>query len=133
MPIRFFMVLAMVCMVCGVCADQTAAPEQFYDSHGKRNPFVPPSLVAKNSVDVEEDVDTSAFEAWFGQNLDGIVWDGENPHALIRDEIVPVGGEVRDCTIVEIKPDGIVFQYGKKRVEVPLRERAKEENKQGER
>lgn len=132
MPMRFFMVLAMVLMIRAVCADQTAVPRQSYDSHGKSNPFIPPPPAAKGSGGEEEDVDTSALEAWFSQNLNGVIWDEENPYVLIKDDIVPVGGEVRGCTIVEIKPDGIVFLYGKKRVGVPLREQANEEKKQGE-
>lgn len=129
MPIRFFMALAMVFMVRGVCAGQTAASGGSYDSHGKRNPFIQPSPASQ----VSEDVDTSALEAWFDQNLDGVIWDKEHPYVLIKDDIVPVGGEVRGCTIVEIKPDGIVFMYGKKRVAVPLKEHAEGEKKQGER
>lgn len=133
MPIRFLMALAMVFMICGACAGQTDAPVQSYDSHGKRNPFIPPSPAVQGSAGDEEDVDTSAFEAWFSQNMGGVICDREKPYVLIKDDIVPVGGEVRGCTIVEIRPDGIVFQYGKKRVEVPFKERAREEKKQGER
>ena len=132
MPIRFFMALAIVFMVRGLYADQTAALRQAYDSHGKKNPFIPPSPVVQDAAG-EEDVDTSAFEAWFSQNLGGIIWDAETPYVLIKDDIVSVGGEVKGCTIVEIKPDGIVFQYGKKRVAIPFKERAREEKQQGER
>jgi hypothetical protein len=127
MPIRFFIALAIIFMICRAYADQTTAVGQSYDNHGKRSPFVPPPPPAHGAVGV--DVDTSALEAWFVQNLDGVIWDRENPYVLIKDDIVTIGGEVRGCTIVEIKPDGIVFMYGKKRVEVPFKERAKEGNK----
>jgi hypothetical protein len=133
MPIRFLATLAIILIVCGACADQTVSAEKTYDSHGKRNPFVPAAQVAPLAAGERGDVDTSALEAWFGRNLGGIVWDMENPYALIGDEIVAVGAEVRGCAIVEIKPEGIVFSYGKKRVEVPLEEYKKEEKEKGER
>lgn len=129
MSMRFFMALAVIFVVRGACADRAAASGQSYDSHDKRNPFIPPSPANQ----ISEDVDTSALEAWFSRNVGGVIWDRESPYVLIGDDIVPVGGEVKGCTIIEIKPDGIVFLYGKKRVEVPFKERAKEEKKQGER
>jgi hypothetical protein len=133
MPMRFLETLGMILIVCGACADRMIAAETPYDSHGKRDPFIPAAQVAPLAGSKRGDVDTSALEAWFGRNLGGIIWDQENPYALIQDEIVAVGGEVRGCTIVEIKPEGIVFSYGKKRVEVPLKEYKKEEKKKGER
>jgi len=133
MPIRFLATLAIILIVRGACADQTVSAGKTYDSHGKRNPFIPASQVSSLAAGEGKDVDTSALETWFGQNLGGIVWDPENPYALIGDEIVAVGAEVRGCAIVEIKPEGIVFSYGKKRVEVPLKEGKKEEKKKGER
>ena len=133
MPIRFLAALAIILIVCGACTDQVIAAEKTYDSHGRRNPFIPASQVASLAAGEGGGVDTSALEAWFGQNLGGIIWDMENPYAIIEDEIVAVGGEVRGCTIVEIKPGSIVFSYGKKRVEVPLKEYKKEEKKKGER
>lgn len=133
MPMRFLETLGMILIVCGAFTDRMIAAETSYDSHGKRDPFIPAAQVSSLAAGERVDVDTSALEAWFGRNLGGIIWDQENPYALIQDEIVAVGGEVRGCTIVEIKPEGIVFSYGKKRVEVPLKEYKKEEKKKGER
>ncbi len=126
-------VLVTVLVGCGAFAGTTTAAGESYNSHGKRDPFLLTSQTASGVAGEGKDVDTSALEAWFNQNLGGVVWDPKNPYALIGDEIVPVGAEVRGCTIVEIKPGGIVFSYGQKRVEVPLKEYKQEGKKKGER
>jgi hypothetical protein len=106
------------CMV----PDTILAENVLYDSHGKRNPFVPPSRIKPITIPEGSDVDTSKLEDWFSRSLAGILWDQKFPYAMIEDQIVGVGEEVKGCTIVEIKPEGIVFQYKQKRVKIPLRE-----------
>ncbi|MEI6633099.1 MAG: hypothetical protein WCP22_04675 [Chlamydiota bacterium] len=78
-------------------------------------------------------VDTAPFQKWFSDHLSGILYDPVNPRVLIGDEIVEVGQEVNGCIVVEIKPEGIVFEYAKQRVEVPLRPEVEKEKKKDER
>ena len=110
--------------------DKLLADSFVYDSHGKRDPFLPPAQSAENRVEESappgEVIDTRELEEWFGRNLGGIIWDRQTPYALLGDDIVGVGDERKGCTIIEIRPDSIVFQYKTKKVEVPIRESLEE-------
>lgn len=111
------------CASIGILQDVQGA----YDSHGKRNPFLPPSQAVSSRTAAA--VDTGSLEKWFSKSLGGILWDTQEPHALLGDKIISVGDEVRGCTIREIRPDGIVFQYMGKNVEVPLAIEKKEKGR----
>lgn len=52
--------------------------------------------------------------------LNGIVWDEENPRAIINGQIVSVGDVMEGITIVEIKKDGVVLNDGVKNFEVKI-------------
>ena len=93
-----------------------------YDSHGRRNPFLPPEEKKEEEIVVEESVvDIEPFRTWFIEHTSGVLFDPENPRVLIGDEIVEIGQEVNGCTIAEIRPDGFVFIFANQRVDVPLR------------
>lgn len=100
-----------------------------YDSHDRRNPFLPPPKVTPGVVREDELIETGLIEEWFIRNIGGVICDAKSPHALIGDEIVSAGDEIHGCTIIEIKPESIVLQYKNKRVEVPLRMEYKENSK----
>jgi hypothetical protein len=90
-----------------------------YDSHGKRNPFVPPSRTTPATVmEKESTVDTGKLEEWFESSLAGVIWDEQEPHAIIEDKIVSKGDAIRDCTVEEIKPGSVILQYRQKKFEV---------------
>ncbi len=112
-----------------------AADEYVYDSHGRRNPFLPPAEggMPGGKAVYGAAVDTTSFQKWFSDHLSGILYDPGNPRVLIGDEIVEVGQEINKCTVVEIRPDGITFEYMTKRVEVPLRQEVEKEKKRDER
>lgn len=104
-------------------AAATISGEEFrYDSHGRRNPFLPPSKAEEAARMTREEslVETKQLEAWVNSNLTGVIWDPQAPYALIGDSIVGVGDEIHGCTVVEIRPDSIIFLYKEKRVEVPI-------------
>lgn len=111
-------------------AGRLGAEIVIYDSGGKRDPFFPSEEaedVIQETAPPKEVIDTSEFEAWFSANLSGIMWDSETPYALLGDNMVGIGYEKRGCTIVEIGPDSITFQYKTKLVKVPLRQSLLEE------
>ncbi len=118
-----------IIIFCFCRLTDTISAEQFiYDGHGKRNPFVSPAEAAPIAVEEKKAVvvDTSNLESWLGMNLAGIIWDEKAPYAIIGDSIVSIGDEVRGCSVLEVKPDSIVFQYKQKRFEVSLEGEAKE-------
>lgn len=102
-----------------------------YDSHGRRNPFLPPAVKQGVALDAQGQVvvDIEPYRNWFAEHMSGVLYDPGNPRVLIGDEIVEVGQEINKCTIVEIRPDGITFEYMGKRVEVPLRQDVEKEKK----
>ncbi|MCC6449937.1 MAG: hypothetical protein IT574_05190 [Candidatus Aureabacteria bacterium] len=115
--------LGMAGLVFSLAGGILSAESFVYDSHGRRNPFLPPVEEKKQEeIAVEESVvDIEPFRAWFIEHTSGVLFDPENPRVLIGDEIVEIGEEVNGCTIVEIRPDGFVFIFANQRVEVPLR------------
>lgn len=108
-----------------------AADRFDYDSHGRRNPFLPPPAKEGPAVDAggAPIIDTEPYRRWFGERMSGVLYEPSNPRVLIGDEIVEVGQEVNNCKVVEIRPDGIAFEYMGKRVEVPLRQEIEKEKK----
>jgi len=127
LPHRIAIVAFAFCTSVGIIR----AAERGYDSHGKRNPFLPPVQATPTEKSGVEVVNTAVLEDWFARNLSGILWDPQAPRVLIGDKIISVGDEVSGCTIVEITSEGIVFQYMGKRVSVPLMAEKKEKIKDG--
>ena len=127
---RHFLII-IVLFVFLAAAGILSAEQFVYDSHGRGNPFLPSAEGKGTVVDSRGSitVDTAPFQKWFSDHLSGILYDPGNPRVLIGDEIIEVGQEVNKCTIVEIRPDGITFEYMTKRVEVPLRQEVEKEKK----
>ena len=113
--------LEIVAVVFSLAAGILSAEQFVYDSHGKRNPFLPPVEEKEKEIVIEETVvDIEPFRKWFIEHTSGVLFDPVNPRVLIGDDIVEIGEEVNGCTIVEIRPDGFVFSFANQRVEVPL-------------
>lgn len=55
-----------------------------------------------------------------GSSLEGIVWDPENPKAIINGAIVGVGDKIKDYTIIHIKRDGVILRDEARNVELEL-------------
>lgn len=72
-----------------------------------RNPFVFGSL---------------SSESFAGLVLSGIFWDSVKPQAIIGDQIVGVGDRVgpNDTRVAEIRPDRVILNDGKNKVELTL-------------
>lgn len=73
-----------------------------------RNPFVPKRASAKKVV--------TKFI------LNGIMWDKENPLAIINDEVVKIGAKIGENTVVDIKEDGVILNDGINNFELRLGE-----------
>jgi hypothetical protein len=54
--------------------------------------------------------------------LNGIVWDSQNPTAMINDGIVAVGDTIGGWTVVSIQPTYVTVNDGKKDLEIRLNE-----------
>lgn len=86
-----------------------------YDSHGRRDPFV--SLIEKpgfyeKKVEVSEDGKVEVVEIInLHVNLEGIVWDAEDPLALIDDRIVRINEEYDEMKILKIETQSVLILY----------------------
>lgn len=129
--IRSVLVVLVFSSVAGILS----AEQYVYDGHGRRNPFLPPTegSLRDGTAGYGTAVDTAPQQKWFTDNMTGVLYDPRNPRVLIGDEIVEVGQEINGCVVVEIKPEGIVFEYARKRVEVLLRQEVEKEKKKDER
>jgi len=50
--------------------------------------------------------------------LQGIIWDKENPTAIIGDNIVGIGDKIDSKTVVDIKQDHVILNDGTKDIEL---------------
>ncbi len=53
-------------------------------------------------------------------SLSGIVWDPQNPTAIINDRIVAVGGDIEGNTVLDIKENRVVLTDGTQNFELKL-------------
>ena len=60
------------------------------------------------------------IKGYGGLTLGGIVWDKENPMAIINDNIVKIGDKVSGNTVVDIKQDKVILNDGTKDFELKL-------------
>ncbi len=117
--INFYMnVLLCTTLIFCVTGALFAAEEFVYDSHGRRDPFVP--LVSEGGGFVS---DTYGIKSAEDVRLEGIVWEeGKRSMAVINGEIFRAGQSIGELNIVEIQRDGVVFEAGDERIKVELRD-----------
>ncbi|NQT74979.1 MAG: hypothetical protein HQ566_00490 [Candidatus Omnitrophica bacterium] len=90
------------------------------------------SMSAPISLEVREVEESAIKEAWGrdpffpakagasgagleGVVLNGIMWDANNPLAIINSDVVKLGDKVRDMTVIEITEANVILEYeGKK-------------------
>lgn len=60
------------------------------------------------------------IKGYGGLTLEGIIWDKENPMAIINDNIVKIGDKVSGNTVVDIKQDKVILNDGTKDFELRL-------------
>ena len=73
-----------------------------YSSWG-RNPFIP-----------------AGQRESFGLSLKGIIWDEEEPFAIINEKIVRKGDEIEGKKVIEIERDKVIMNDGKSNFELKL-------------
>ncbi|MFH0763584.1 MAG: hypothetical protein V1927_01090 [Candidatus Omnitrophota bacterium] len=55
-------------------------------------------------------------------SLGGIMWNAENPKAMIGDMIVKKGDKVGDYVVIQVRKDSVILNDGSKNIELKLRE-----------
>lgn len=82
-----------------------------YDSHGKKDPFGPSVIGTVEGKD---------SEILTGIRLEGIIWDKDNPVAIINDKVMGIGDIVNGARIVSITVNEVVFDIGGKHIKLKL-------------
>ncbi|HTL71400.1 MAG TPA: hypothetical protein VL404_08935 [Candidatus Eisenbacteria bacterium] len=72
-----------------------------YTGSQARDPFSDGS----EGVDIKQEIMGLAL------SLEGVVWNSENPQAIISGKIVSVGQKVNKAEVLEIKRDGVKMRY----------------------
>ena len=82
----------------------------------KKNPFAPlDKKAAPKSSKITKQVKRPIASDENYLRLDGIIWNKDNPVAIIDDTVVKVGGEIAGRRVVVILVDYVEFEYrGKK-------------------
>ncbi len=99
-----------VVLITLVVCDISSAKQPSY----RRNPFAP--------LDESTGSTAKRQRRWFiskevGLRLNGIIWNKDNPVAIINDTVVKVGSEIFDRKVSAILPDHVELEYrGKKEV-----------------
>ncbi|ODS30477.1 MAG: hypothetical protein SCARUB_04417 [Candidatus Scalindua rubra] len=70
-----------------------------------RDPFLLPQEPAKTSTRL---------------NLNGIIWDEEDPIAIINDNFIEIGDKIEKNTVVDIKEDSVILNDGANDFELRL-------------
>ncbi|MBI4597227.1 MAG: hypothetical protein HY737_02355 [Candidatus Omnitrophica bacterium] len=78
-----------------------SSPKATYDAQGKRDPFVP---LVKDGKLIGGKTEGSLPE------LGGILWDPENPIAMIGDRELTVGDAFDDYKVVEIRESSVILE-----------------------
>ncbi len=63
---------------------------------------------------------SAPIKGYGGHTLSGIIWDKENPMAVINDNIVKIGDKIDGNTVVSIEQDRVVLNDGSKNIELLL-------------
>ncbi len=106
-----------------------------FDDPGLRNPFRP--LVGPGSVVADTDTldearrlaaglteDPSFLRTGtLGYSVNGIVWTGDGPLALLNDQVLGVGEEIEEGGVITaISDDAVIFSYEGQSVTLPIGE-----------
>jgi type II secretory pathway component PulC len=85
--------------------------EFIYDDHGKKDPFGPPKMGSQDSLGENILMDL---------RVEGIIWDEDNPIAVVNGKVVGVGDSVNGVKIIKIKQNEVIFDVQGKTVPVKL-------------
>ena len=95
-------------------------PEKFaYDSHGKRNPFIP--LVTSAGVLLRLE-DSEEKKPGGDLALEGIIYDEKGiSYAIVNGNVVKVGDSVGDYQVLKVQKNKVVFIKNNQNFEIELK------------
>ena len=89
-----------------------------YNTHGKRDPFIP--LISENKT-IMAPTGWSFISSKLPElKIEGILFDETKPLVIINDKIVAAGDNISNCKIVSITREEIVIRYMDKEYSVKI-------------
>jgi len=85
--------------------EEPIRPYVKYSAQGLKNPFQPP--ISENIAESEALVSKGASKALPALTVQGLLWAGVFPQAIINNTVVKVGDTIGEVTITEIDKEGV--------------------------
>lgn len=108
----FYIAIIFVTLLLNV--SQVYAEKFIYDSKGKRSPFSPPGSGPEGN-------DTSNVD--LNLTVNGIIWDDNEPYAIIDDKIVKKGDTITGALVFEIQKNEVILKIKDKMFVLKIKER----------
>ena len=89
-----------------------------YNTHGKRDPFIP--LISEDKTIMGRDGWSFISSKLPELKIEGVLFDKIKPLAIINDKIVAIGDNIGNCKIVSITREEIVIRYMNKEYSVKI-------------
>ena len=89
-----------------------------YNTHGKRDPFIP--LISENKTIMDQASWSFISSKLPELRIEGVLFDKTKPLAIINDKIVTKGDNISNCKIVSITREEIVISYMDKEYSVKI-------------
>ena len=117
----FVCAVYVACYAQGVSGSGEAAPvtrpSVEYTAGDKRDPF---KTYLKDSESASEEAPEGEVEIKLPELVvNGIIWGGKFPQAIINDKVVKVGDEIEGAKIKQISKDGVVVLFSSKTYTLP--------------
>jgi hypothetical protein len=87
---------------------QVARPNVTYKARGLRNPFERPN---KKGQDAGARSDSQKDKAFPNLSVQGVIWGGKFPQAIINNKVIKVGDTLEDVDIVSIDKEGVTVLF----------------------
>lgn len=93
--------------------DSLQAQPLEYEADGLRNPFQTPIEEEKVKEQVpQEPTQVEPLKPLPSLTIQGIVWGGSLPQAIINNKVLKVGDTIEEVRIVDINKDGVTVLFG---------------------
>jgi hypothetical protein len=96
--------------------EEIERPQLEYNGEGLRNPFkklVENINIKSASTQVTPEPGGKSMKSLLPQlNIQGIVWGGEFPQAIINNKVVKIGDSIEGCVVKDINKKGVTLLFG---------------------
>jgi len=87
-------------------------PALEYDADGYRDPFLRDERGERGVSGIEEKKLAAKTVSLASLNIQGVIWGGVFPGAIINNKVVKIGDNIEGMQITQINKDGVTLSYG---------------------